>query len=203
MADNLLDQFYLLIERLSLGLNGGRTLADIQQKQGWPARGVYFFFEPGEVRSDGPNQPRVVRVGTHAHHVAARSTLYGRLRQHRGPNTGAGNHRGSVFRKHAGTALLARYGSSKPCPSWGVGGHADRTTRDAECWLECEVSRYLGSMSLLWLDVDDEPGAQSLRGLFPGQGHRRVRPGTGIWRKSAFYLSVPPLIDWTTVPECG
>ena len=39
--------------------------------------------------------------------------------------------------------------------------------------------------------------------LFPRQGHRRVRPGTGIWRKSAFYLGVPPLIDWTTVPECG
>lgn len=165
MSDNALNQFYLSLERLSAGLGGGRTLTDIRRSQGWPDRGVYFFFERGETRPSMPHQPRVVRVGTHGLHVGARSTLYGRLRQHRRLNNGGGNHRGSVFRKHAGTALLARYGTSRCCPSWGVGNHVDPITRGAEQWIECEVSWYLGSMSLLWIDIDDEPGPQSDRGF--------------------------------------
>jgi hypothetical protein len=32
----------------------------------WPRRGVYFFFENGEMRSETGTGPRVVRVGTHA-----------------------------------------------------------------------------------------------------------------------------------------
>jgi hypothetical protein len=165
MYEALLEDFYLLIDRLSVGLDGGRTLSSISRNQGWPRRGVYFFFEPGEMRPTAPHQPRVVRVGTHGLKAGAKSTLYGRLRQHRGLNDGGGNHRGSVFRKHAGRALLAKSSADQTCPSWGRGNHATHTVTAAERWLECEVSRYLGSMSVIWLDIDDEPGPLSSRGF--------------------------------------
>jgi hypothetical protein len=73
----------------------------------WPGKGVYFFFETGEIRRESGIGPRVVRVGTHALASSSRATLRQRLFQHRG-NAGdrGGNHRGSVFRKHVGFALL-------------------------------------------------------------------------------------------------
>ena len=76
-----------------------------------PRRGVYFFFEPGELREDG-RTPRVVRVGTHAVSAGSRTTLWTRLRDHRGHvigrHVGGGNHRASIFRRHVGSALLGR-----------------------------------------------------------------------------------------------
>ena len=35
----------------------------------------------------------------------------------------------------------------------------------AEAPVEQAVSRYLGDMSFLWLDINDEPGPDSLRGI--------------------------------------
>ena len=65
-----LDRFYALLAELE-GLRGGkRLLAECHGRMGWPQRGVYFFFEDGELRDDGVT-PRVVRVGTHALQVAA------------------------------------------------------------------------------------------------------------------------------------
>jgi hypothetical protein len=61
----------------------------------WPKRGVYFFFETGESRSDSGSGPRVVRVGTHALREGSRAKLWTRLSQHQGTiTTGGGNHRG-------------------------------------------------------------------------------------------------------------
>ena len=86
--------------QLAQGLPGPRRLRDCHGSDGWPQRGVYFFFEPGEVRADGSD--RVVRVGTHALTATSQATLWGRLRQHRGRlaglHPGGGNHRASVFR---------------------------------------------------------------------------------------------------------
>lgn len=162
----MLDEFYGLLGRLSDALGGPRRLLDCTKSTGWPSRGVYWFFEPGETRDDG-ERPRVVRVGTHGLRPS-KSTLWGRLSQHRGSvggsMPGGGNHRGSVFRLHVGEALMAR-GDVERVESWGRGSTADRETRDAEYFVEQAVSAYIGAMPFLWLDVDDPPSATSERGV--------------------------------------
>jgi hypothetical protein len=50
----------------------------------WPARGVYFFREAGESRSDTGEGLRVVRVGTHALKAGGSTTLWSPLSTHRG-----------------------------------------------------------------------------------------------------------------------
>jgi len=134
---------------------------------GWPARGVYFFFEPGEVREDGVT-PRIVRVGTHGL-TRSKSTLWGRLSQHRGRMggrmPGGGNHRGSIFRLHVGMALVDAGRFPDPPGSWGARASAPREVREAEHALEQAVSSYIGSMPFLWVPVKDEPSPASDRGL--------------------------------------
>lgn len=163
-----LDRFYDLLGHLREGLGGERKLFGCTGRTGWPARGVYFFCESGEVRRDG--SPRVVRVGTHALTAGSRTTLWQRLSQHRGtvsgPDGGGGNHRGSVFRLHVGAALLgaARDGPFRSAvTTWGHGSTADREVRAREHGLEVEVSRVIGAMPLLWVAVDDPPGPGSDR----------------------------------------
>ncbi len=122
---------------------------------------MYFFTEPGELRING--ESRIVRVGTHAVSANAKSTLWSRLRAHRGQVGGGGNHRGSIFRLHVGGALLARDGVHSRLPSWGVGSSAHKDIRVLEEDHERNVSAYLGSMSVLWVDVPDGPGPLSER----------------------------------------
>ena len=102
------DAFYRLLDELRTRVGGSRKLKDCSASTGWPRHGVYFFFEDGEVRVNGT--PRVVRVGTHALTSTSSTTLWNRLSNHRGniggSNPGGGNHRGSIFREHIGTALL-------------------------------------------------------------------------------------------------
>jgi hypothetical protein len=130
----------------------------------WPRRGVYFIFETGELRPDGT--ARVVRVGTHAVSSGSKTTLWNRLKQHVGNGTGdkaGGNHRGSVFRRHVGAALLASGAAGRPCSTWGVGSSAEKAVRESERWLEAQVSERIGAMDVLWVDADDEPGKDSVR----------------------------------------
>lgn len=167
-------RFYALLDRLENRVGGKRTLGSSGRFRDWPDRGVYLFFEPSEVRRNSGAGPRVVRVGTHALSAGSRSTLGQRLGQHRGPSSGGGNHRGSIFRLLIGQALMAE-GKVPACPSWGVKGNAtkaaavlgiDREALDkAEAPVEQAVTRYIGAMAFLWLDIDDEPGPQSHRGL--------------------------------------
>lgn len=158
-----LDQFYGLLELLEKGLGGKRTLGLCQGKMKWPTSGVYLFFEPDEFRKGTGGVPRVVRVGTHAVSAGSTSSLWGRLRTHRGAPNGSGNHRGSIFRLHVGAALLRRRGGPEILPSWGVGQTATGEIKKAEAWLELRVSEYLASMSLLWLAIGDAAGPSSDR----------------------------------------
>ena len=106
--------------------------------------------------------------------AGSRSTLWGRLSQHRGSTSGSGNHRGSIFRLLVGVALAHRRNLTPP-KSWGLAGDLGaaarrlgmerKTVKRAEAELESEVSRHIGAMPFLWLDVDDEPGPSSDRGL--------------------------------------
>jgi hypothetical protein len=158
-----LQEFYSIIARLEKGLGGARTLGSCSGRLTWPKRGVYFFMEDGEVRSASGSGPRIVRVGTHALKTASGTRLWTRLSQHRGRlRSGGGNHRGSIFRLIVGTALMAQHGYE--FPTWGSGQSASAEIRGGEVDLEREVTRFIGAMPFVWIEVDDEPGADSMRG---------------------------------------
>ena len=156
-------QFYELLAHLERNLGGVRRLSECSGRMDWPRRGVYFFRETGEVRSDTGDGPRIVRVGTHALKAGARATLWNRLSQHRGNADGSGgNHRGSIFRLIVGAALIQRDGWV--FPRWGQGNNAPSMVRESERPMERTVCAAICDMPFLWLPVEDEPGPNSLRG---------------------------------------
>ena len=169
------DRFYDLLRQIEDGVGGRRRLAECTGRTGWPRRGVYFFFEPGESRGRSRGGDRIVRVGTHALKAGASTTLWNRLRAHRGvAKSGGGNHRGSIFRGIVGRALARRCGCPLP-GSWGIGGSPSEAARrlglgssaavkDAEAIMEWCVSAYIGQMPFLWLSVPGKPGPRSIRG---------------------------------------
>ena len=158
-----LKRFYASLALLEETLGGARRLSDSSGRMRWPKRGIYFFMESGEVRTDTGNGLRIVRVGTHALTVGARTKLWHRLSQHRGPaRSGGGNNRGSIFRGLVGTALMKK--DDYDCPFWSQGGSAPRDVREHEQPLERAVSKVIGAMPFLWLAIEDEPGRDSLRG---------------------------------------
>ena len=168
-------RFHALLEQVEAHVGGRRSLTDCDGRMDWPRRGIYFFFEPGEQRTASGSGGRVVRVGTHALKAGGRTSLWNRLSQHRGnAGSGGGNHRGSIFRLIVGAALANR--GDCPLPrSWGVGAapgaaarklNVDReAVKREEAGLERRVSGYIGQMPFLWLNIDDLPGPNSLRGL--------------------------------------
>lgn len=159
-----LRRLYAALDNLRVRLSGTRTLLDCSGRQPWPARGVYFFFEDGEGRSDSGEGPRVVRVGTHALKAGSRTSLWNRLSQHRGVGRdGGGSHRGSIFRLHVGTSLMAR-DAAFACETWGRGQTAKGAIRDGERGLEGAVSNVIRAMPFLWLAIEDEAGPASGRG---------------------------------------
>lgn len=124
-------RFYSILEALEGKVGGRRKLAECSKASGWPKRGVYFFMEHGEVRSDSGDGLRIVRVGSHStQRGGSRTSLWNRLSQHR-----SGRVSGSVFRNLVGRALYN-------------GGH---TTKRAA---EVEISSVICLMPFLWLDVD-------------------------------------------------
>lgn len=164
-----LDRLYEVLDELRERVGGYRYLKHCDGRMEWPERGVYFFFEPGETRENAQTL-RVVRVGTHAVSAGSGTTLWQRLSQHkgssRGANPGGGNHRGSIFRLHVGSALL----NSRSYPeqirrTWGKGASADRRVVEAEYPLERDVSSFIGNMPFLWVEVSDPPGPESHRKL--------------------------------------
>jgi hypothetical protein len=140
-----LQNFYSMLAALDEKEGGARMLANCSGRMRWPKRGVYFFMENGELRSDSGSGPRIVRVGTHALKDGAGTKLWTRLSQHRGQKkTGGGNHRGSVFRLIVGTSIMAQRGYEYP--TWGKGSTASAEIRAAEQTLEREVSQVICGM---------------------------------------------------------
>lgn len=159
-----LERFYEILNRLDRTALQGQLLGSYTGRSGLPNRGVYFFREPGQHRSGDARAPRIVRVGTHAVSRNSKSKLWGRLRAHRGDRSGGGNHRGSVFRLHVGAALLERDSHLiAAVPTWASGQSAPRSVRDGEREHEARVSAHICSMSIVWTDISDEPGPESLR----------------------------------------
>lgn len=161
-----LDQLYGLFAELAERVGGMRRLRDCTGYMDWPDRDVYFFFTDDE-RRERSDQRRLTRVGTHAVSAGSGTSLWNRLRTHRGPTSGTyeggGNHRGSVFRKRVGEATIERDGIHDGYPHWGEGYTADRDRRLDEYALERRVSSFVRNLPFLWIDVDDEPGPESDR----------------------------------------
>ncbi len=156
-------RFYSLLDDLEYSIGGARRLSECSGRMDWPKRGVYFFREPNEHRTDTGSGPRVVRVGTHALRAEAGTKLWGRLRQHKGrAKSGTGDHRGSIFRLIVGTALISRHGYEYS--TWGDKGVAKGTVRNGERVLEGEVSQVIGQMPFVWLAIDDAASPESMRG---------------------------------------
>jgi hypothetical protein len=159
----LLVRFYSILDRLECEIGGARKLAECSGRMDWPTRGVYFFRQTGELRTNTGAGPRIVRVGTHALKDGSETKLWTRLSQHKGQtSTRGGNHRGSIFRLIVGAALIQRDGLT--FPTWGHGNTAERTVRDGELSLERAVSRVIGDMSFLWVPIEDKAGPDSRRG---------------------------------------
>ncbi|MCC6147512.1 MAG: hypothetical protein IT308_08095 [Anaerolineaceae bacterium] len=167
---NDLTEFYELLANLESNLGGKRTLENCDGRMNWPQRGIYFFFETGENRDQSSVGLRVVRVGTHALREHSNTTLWHRLKQHKGNDKGGGgNHRCSIFRSHIGSALIKKDNwASEIQETWGIGQNAPREIRILEKPLEQSVSQYIRKMPFLWLEVNDEPGPNSLRGYIEG-----------------------------------
>jgi len=151
-------RFYAILQELAERVGGPRRLRYCTAASGWPTHGVYFFFEDGETRV-GSEVQRVVRVGTHALTATSRTILWHRLAQHRGhiggTNPGGGNHRGSVFRLHVGTALFATGTWPREVQQSWQQPKVDNAQREAERPLELAVTAHISAMPLLWLDVPD------------------------------------------------
>ena len=144
--------------------------------------------EEGEVRTETGGGPRIVRVGTHALKAGSKTKLWTRLKQHKGTvRSGGGNHRGSIFRKIVGAALIQK--ESLEYPTWGKGDSAPREIRKYEQPLERKVSTMIGDMPFLWIAIEDEPGPDSLRGyiernaiaLLSNYGKQPVDPPSPLW----------------------
>lgn len=165
-----LQRFYAILGGLRDSAKGARLLSECTGHMDWPVRGVYFFHENGESRSDTGSGLRVVRVGTHAHtrtrtDKSKRTTLWKRLYQHRGTaKIGSGHHRSSVFRELVGIAVMNA--NDFACPTWGVGksAPADTRQRQQERSLEKQVGQTIGQIPFLYVAITDQPGPESRRG---------------------------------------
>lgn len=161
-----IDQFYELMGQLEDRVGDMEMLADCTGHMDWPDRGIYIFFAPAE-RREATNYRRVSRIGTHAVSAGSGTTLWNRLRNHRGSlggsYPGGGNHRGSVFRERIGEALIVRDELGDRYPEWATGRSAGSDRREQEHPHEQRVSEYVRSLPFLWVAVDDEPGPESER----------------------------------------
>lgn len=148
------EEFYRLMEVLRNKI-GYHYLSGCDGDMGWPDNGVYFFFDNNEKRNN-PSELRVVRVGTHGVSEGSKSTLWKRLRQHRGSKDGAsGNHRGSVFRKLVGRSLIKRHNYTN-CLSWTKKRISDENEHPNERFLEREVSKCIHNLPFLWIEVNGD-----------------------------------------------
>ncbi len=182
--------FYAHLQELERRSGGKHTLSNSNGRMDWPERGVYFFFEPGENRSGSGDGPRVVRIGTHALTAKSGTSLWNRLRQHRGTlHPPGGNHRGSIFRLLIGEALIRHDGLTAVASTWGQGSNAPRDVREDERPIEIEVSRHIGAMPFLFVPILDAPGPDSKRGyiernviaLLSGYDAAGIDPPSAEW----------------------
>lgn len=154
-----IDRFYSLMNELE-EIQPKRILTDSNGRMNWFDQGVYFFCEKNEVRKN--SKPRIVRIGTHAVSQGSKTKLWKRLRQHKGTQKGEGNHRSSVFRRLIGFALINKQNLNYPF--WGVDKKLiNNQIKDEEKTLEIDVSRIIGVMPFLCLQVLGDSSKDNMR----------------------------------------
>jgi hypothetical protein len=131
-------------------------------RTGEGTRGVYFFFEPGELRANG-NASRVVRIGSHS---GDKSSIESRIVGEHTTNWGR-----SVFRRHLGTALIQRgdfdtHIQPADRAAWAtkwyssIGGSAVHTKpahlHEILHPLHPIVTRTICDMSVVWVEIPEK-----------------------------------------------
>ena len=165
-----INRFYKLLRQLEKELGGTRLLAECDGSMDWPERGVYFFMEPGEFRSDS-EEPRIVRVGSHALIKASRTKLWTRLKQHQGAIEGKGSiANGSIFRNLVGLAFMFRdfhdlvdeefiyHGRNWWKLPWGKWDEKTSSGLTVEQALIKRINSTIRQMPFLWLEMDGKRG---------------------------------------------
>lgn len=127
----------------------------------WPSAGVYVYYDPQQNRILAPTHPKIVRIGTHGVSDGSISTLWQRLKAHKGDLSGLGNHRTSIFRLHIGTALIAS--NRLQCPSWGSTARPSAAELEGEKEIERAVSEYIGRLHISVLPIIDDASKRSDR----------------------------------------
>jgi hypothetical protein len=170
-----LQEFYREMDSLREATGGPFYLSDATAEYDWPERGIYFFFSRDvDPETDPVSEWPIRRVGTVGVSEGSESTLWERLRAHRGTLNSrygekGGNHRGSIFRKWLGMARIHRDELYEEYPYWGVPHRnlpeeADtQSIREQEHEIEQQVSEHIRDMPFLVLGVNDDPGPTSDR----------------------------------------
>ena len=154
-------ELYKCLFEVSERTGGIRLLSECSGKMYWPQRGVYFFVDNNEPSLLYNKCPRIVRVGTHAVSKGSKTTLWHRLKTHKGTNEGLGNHRSSIFRLHVGSAIIKK--ESISCETWGKGKIAPSNAKSMEKDVELLVSDYIGKLGVIVIDADGYPSSTSIR----------------------------------------
>lgn len=154
-------QLYDVVYYVANKTSGIRLLSECTGKMDWPKKGLYYILDFSEYSIAQNSSPKIIRVGTHAVSQGSKSTLWNRLKTHKGLNNGGGSHRSSVFRLHIGNAIIAKNGLN--IPTWAVGQNATKEIRDLETDLEKQVSEYIGKLGVVVLNIDDQSSSTSDR----------------------------------------
>lgn len=139
-------RFYEILGKLERRLGGRRILAECSKYSGWPTRGVYFFMEDGEKRSESGEGFRVVRIGISR-------AFWHRLNRHKSKS--------SSFRTDIGSALINKHeiNYSYYTKWWNRNKSSTSSTiknDPAIKKLETGVTKTIGEMPFLCLKVDNE-----------------------------------------------
>ena len=154
-------RFYDGISKLAKSTGGIRSFNECNGRMYWPRRGVYFIVDFNENHLVSNDFPRIVRVGTHALSEGVKSTLWQRLKNHKGTKNGGGDHRNSIFRWHVGNAIIKK--RDLVCDTWEMRKDIDKDVRERERYIEQLVSAYIGQLGVVVLAVDDLPAITSGR----------------------------------------
>lgn len=165
-----LAQFYRKLGVLKERTGGPFYLSDVDGAMDWPDRGIYVFFdESTDPEIDPVSEWHITRIGTVGVSEGSSSSLWQRLRTHRGTTSGryadGGNCRGSIFRLHIGKSLIEKESLEDKYPHWGVPHRnlpEDLSTaevRAQEHPLELRVSEHIRKLPFLVIDIPGEPHA--------------------------------------------
>lgn len=157
----MLQAVYAALQELLATPGRLQRFADCKGGAEWPSAGLYLFTDTTEPRLFDPASPKIVRIGTHGVSEGSVSTLWQRLKAHKGDLGGLGNHRTSIFRLHVGTALIAHHGWQ--CPSWGSPARPSADELKTEAEVERAVSAYIGELHVSVLPITDQASKRSDR----------------------------------------